>query len=203
MKNKKKLLIATTAMLMFSIVCVSLTLAYVTDRRTVQNRLEMGNISVSVVENELWNSGQPVSISAGSSQVPKEPRIVNTGSEACYVRAVVSVGTNDINPSAFDLKSYLQLSQLGDGWRTAPGADAWNSASTVTVYYDEILEPGAATTPIFETFQLANSSPNGPLLEGMFHNFAIVINAQGVQVRADDIIFADAQQAFSVAYVNP
>lgn len=204
MKKTKKLLIVATAMLLFSILCVSLTLAYVTDRRVVTNELHLGsNVSLSISENDIWSSKSTVLTPAfGNTWIEKNPVVINTGSEPCFVRVKITIGLDASGASTvYPIADFVELSALNTGWVIYSGDPAWNSKSELTVYYSSPLQPGASTPPVFDRFRLNRfTSSSQALLEGAFADFNINVVAQGVQSRDGASSYSDPKAAFDALY---
>ena len=143
MKLNRKWLLAIALVLSLTM-AISGTLAYLTDRDTVENVFTMGNVDIEVEEEFDQNSPLYPGV-----EVDKEAGIKNTHStEPAYVWMVVSVPN--------DLAQYIEL-----GWAGS------YSATTVTsphegytgylVKYPTALTAGSSTGNILESVKLASN----------------------------------------------
>ncbi len=143
MKLNRKWLLAIALVLSLTM-AISGTLAYLTDRDTVENVFTMGNVDIEVEEEFDQNSPLYPGV-----EVDKEAGITNThATEDAYVWMVVSVPNN--------LAQYIEL-----GWADGYSATEVNSPhegyTGYLVKYPEVLNAGSSTGNILESVKLASN----------------------------------------------
>lgn len=210
MKKSKKLLIVSTALLLFSVLSVSLTLAYLTDSQEVKNRAEMTHVAVSVVDgaSDIWDGSGPNVISVSSGDVSAsasiyawtdtKPRVVNTGTEPCYVRVTIAVGSDQVLEPGRSLNEYIMFpvvnSQL---WKPETGQPSLNASSRVVLYYSKILQPGETSEMVFAGMQTAFGGADSSDFLKAFKDLNIVLIAEGAQTTKDGVPYNSAAAAFA------
>ncbi len=85
-----KIFIVVTACVLLCTVVVVITLAFFGDKQTAENILTIGNVKLSLVEQNFpKDSGSKIMYSG--SFIPKDPKIINTGNNNEYVYMSISV----------------------------------------------------------------------------------------------------------------
>jgi predicted ribosomally synthesized peptide with SipW-like signal peptide len=98
---KKKLMIIATAVTLVALISIGGTLALLTNQAEITNQITMGNVSIRL-EEPIFSSTE-ISSQAGDgiyvkkdliypgSSFVKDPTIINSGNNPCYVRAKVDL----------------------------------------------------------------------------------------------------------------
>lgn len=206
MHRSKKLLVVSTAIMLFSVLSVSLTLAYLIDSKEQQNQMQMGHVSVSVYEpewDEFWYSDphlieMPATSAKMAYWVSKTPSVVNTGTEPCYVRVILAVGSDQVIPDGRSISDYIELTNLHPNWYVASGDPAFNTSNKMTLYYNRLLMPEEESDPIFMGAELRTGGTDSTAMANAFKDFNIIVLAQAVQAKTDETDFGgNAVLAFS------
>lgn len=141
MKLNRKWLLAIALVLSLTM-AISGTLAYLTDRDTVENVFTMGNVDIEVEEEFDQNSPLYPGV-----EVDKKAGITNThATEDAYVWMVVSVPT--------DLAQYIELG-WADDYSAAKVDSPHDGYTGYLVKYPEALTAGSSTGNILESVKLA------------------------------------------------
>ncbi|MEG0852291.1 MAG: TasA family protein [Angelakisella sp.] len=88
--NTKKLIVASSALVLAASLIAGGTYAYFTDSKAVGNVVTFGNVKISLTEPGYKGDGAAVNVVPGAS-ITKDPTITNVGNNPCYVRAKVDV----------------------------------------------------------------------------------------------------------------
>lgn len=144
--KKKTILVAAIAVMLVAALVVGGTLAYFTDTKTANPNAPTG--SGRVTENTY--NVYPGLI------VDKDPTVHNTGSNAAYIRATVTVSnwatlSKELYPSVKLADTLKELvGSFGEGWSVVGAAADNSGAVTFTLKYDRQLAAGADTAPMFQ-----------------------------------------------------
>ncbi len=195
-KPPRKKVLFFSGLLLVIITTIALTLAYMSDRRSVTNTFSLGEVEIAVTEKQ-WDidGGSPRQITPGMV-VNKDPAILNTGSVPCYVRATIAISDAELGQNQ-TIGDFIQLGNLHPNWRLALG-HSWGDTN-VTVYYASELHVAEETEPIFTHFTLnAHNTSNQAILEGLNNRFQILVTAEAVQSRAEGYEITSPEQAFAL-----
>ncbi len=201
--NKKKVLAMVTALALVAVVGIGATLAYFTDKADIQNVITMGHVDINLTENkvekdadgeyvpveetELTEEGLTFEDVVPGQTVPKNPTItVEEDSENCYVRATVTVESQDIDKDVLDLLTKKLTDQIlstaGSNW-TYNDKDGY-------FYYGSELK-AAEKAVLFETVTIPGEWDNAVADK----SFSIKIAAEAVQSKyVDDVLVKDGEK---------
>lgn len=156
------------------------TVAYLTDYDTTVNEFTVGKVDIKL-EEPSWTPDEHVDLEP-SEEVKKDPQIKNTGVNDSFVYMEVSIPTADvitadkdgnrIDKKVNELFTYTKSSD----W-TQIESKMLNGNKVYTYCYNHILEPGATTTPLFDTITFAN------IVEGQLdtREFDVPVRAYAIQ----------------------
>ena len=134
--------------------------SYLVSSSETANRLNISHNSIEVVE----DFDPPEEMKPGSS-FAKEVRVRNTGTSDCYVRMFAEF--SDSTAAAFATIMYAGAAGFNEADWEYDGADGY-------WYYDEVLEPGDMTEPLFGSVSIGS---DGSVLK----SFDILVYAESVQ----------------------
>ncbi len=146
--KKKSILIAVLAVLLIG-TGVAATLAYLTDKEeALVNAFKVGNVTTEIEEEfEQLET---------ATEFKKEPIVVNTGENDCYVRARVLASPEEA----------LSLEEFSNNW-TYNEADGF-------YYYNVVLPAGGQTDAIFTKVTVTDTSIDG---------FEVTVYQEAVQTK--------------------
>lgn len=201
--NKKKVLAMVTALALVAVVGIGATLAYFTDKADIQNVITMGHVDISLTENKVEKDADGEYVPVGETElteegltfedvvpgqtVPKNPTItVEEDSENCYVRATLTVESQDIEKDVLDLLTKKLTAQIlstdGSNW-TYNDNDGY-------FYYGSELKAGEKAV-LFETVTVPGEWDNAVADK----SFSIKITAEAVQSKyVDDVLVKDGEK---------
>ena len=201
--NKKKVLAMVTALALVAVVGIGATLAYFTDKADIQNVITMGHVDINLTENKVEKDADGEYVPVGETElteevltfedvvpgqtVPKNPTItVEEDSENCYVRATVTVESQDIDKDVLDLLTKKLTDQIlstaGSNW-TYNDKDGY-------FYYGSELK-AAEKAVLFETVTIPGEWDNAVADK----SFSIKIAAEAVQSKyVDDVLVKDGEK---------
>lgn len=163
MKHRKKwslvFLLAGIILMM-----VPFSIAYLTHVETKENRMTIGHNDVMIEEDFTPPKGW-----GSDTEYEKVVKVRNKGSVPCYIRVYVALSDTDI-PAVLDHDT-TQWGQKSDGY--------W--------YYDSIVDPGAATSPLFTKVSIGDAGAE------QLKTFDIIVYAESVQAEG----YSDARSAFA------
>lgn len=178
----KGIILGLTLAILVAVISIGGTFAYLTSKDSKQNTFTIGNVTVSLIE-ENWDrevaENGNLNIAPGVT-IPKDPKVVNTGKNPCYVRvrALIPKGKvgDQTNVDIFDV----------NGTNTTD----WTYKNGY-YYYNHVLEVGRTTnSPIFESVTLKSG-----IKEGVFESTES--NPNGNRVLIDVVAEAIQSQGFS------
>lgn len=163
---KKKILVIAIAVMVLSVVGYG-TLAWFTSQSTANNTITTGDIEIQVEETMLQGEEEVPYVDPTDTLVPgttnsKIVRVENTGSDAAYVRVKVDIAFDD-ESLATDVVSL----NTNSAWTYSNGY----------YYYNQVLQSGATTTDLFDSYTFSSSAGN----EYATAVLSIDVNAQAVQ----------------------
>lgn len=196
--SRKKLII--TAIILALVLAIGGILAYFTDSETIINKFTMGSIDISVIE-PSWpgTSDNPVNDITPGAETPKDPQIVNNGTNSVYAFMEVSVPYANITVEGATAAADTPLFtyELNSGWKqvgdvktvAASGEDKLPQYVYVYAYMNEddtlkeVLK-GETTPSIFDKVKFADiheedfasSSIQGKELD-------VVVTGHGIQTK--------------------
>lgn len=188
--KKKTILVAAIAVMLVAALVVGGTLAYFTDTKTADNTFTMGNVAITLDETNAAPDaptgsrvdGNTYNVYPGQT-VTKDPIVHNTGSNAAYIRATVTVSnwatlSKELYPNVALADTLKELvGSFGEGWSVV-GAEADKSgAVTFTLKYDRQLAAGADTAPMFQQVTV----PAGLENENASSFKTMTVQAQAIQ----------------------
>ena len=201
--NKKKVLAMVTALALVAVVGIGATLAYFTDKADIQNVITMGHVDINLTENKVEKDADGEYVPVGETElteegltfedvvpgqtVPKNPTItVEEDSENCYVRATVTVESQDIDKDVLDLLTKKLTDQIlstaGSNW-TYNDKDGY-------FYYGSELK-AAEKAVLFETVTIPGEWDNAVADK----SFSFKIAAEAVQSKyVDDVLVKDGEK---------
>lgn len=162
--KKKTILVAAIAVMLVAALVVGGTLAYFTDTKTADNTFTMGNVAITLDEtnanpNAPTGSGRVTentyNVYPGQT-VTKDPTVHNTGRNAAYIRATVTVSnwatlSKELYPNVALADTLKELvGSFGEGWSVVGAAADNSGAVTFTLKYDRQLAASADTAPMFQ-----------------------------------------------------
>lgn len=200
--KKKSLALVAIAVLMVASIATAVTLAYFTDTKTAKNTFTVGNVKIELTEEGWTQSGEvftkDVKAVPGFA-IDKAPTIKNTGDNAAYIRAKVTIN----HKSLFNGKAYDILKAKGDGWNLNEARTTENGDTITYVYeYKDRVEPNTvALPPVFEKVTLPTTFNNDDLKAlSTGDAFAITVVAEAIQ--ADGLTAEAGQTAADVAFAQ-
>lgn len=201
--NKKKVLAMVTALALVAVVGIGATLAYFTDKADIQNVITMGHVDINLTENKVEKDADGEYVPVGETEiteegltfedvvpgqtVPKNPTItVEEDSENCYVRATVTVESQDIDKDVLDLLTKKLTDQIlstaGSNW-------TYNDKDGYFYYGSELKAADKAV--LFETVTIPGEWDNAVADK----SFSIKIAAEAVQSKyVDDVLVKDGEK---------
>lgn len=194
--KKKSVLLAALSVMMVAAIATATTLAYFTDAKTATNTFTVGNVAITLTENDAWtlNATTGKYENADAKLIPgrvidKEPTVaVVAGSEESYVRVEITVNKVAEWETAFaglnvTLKDLFAGKNDNWDWATATEtADAEANTVTFTVNYNAKVNALAAEQDVslgavFTDIQVPNAINDVSALEG----FEVTVIAQAIQ----------------------
>ena len=166
---KRRLLIAAPI-----IICLSLlsygTLAYFTAEDTAENVITAGSVDIELLE--MTESGDPFPADGITGIMPgdivsKIVTVKNTGNNPAYVR--IALDMSALTPDSEELATdVISLDINTEAWTEKDGY----------YYYNEILEAGAESVPLFTSVTFAREEMDNSYMDAVVH---IDADAQAVQ----------------------
>lgn len=142
MKLNRKWLLAIALVLSLTM-AIGGTLAYLTDRDTVENTFTMGNVDIEV-EEDFPEEGSPIK---PGEEVNKDAQITNTGNNPAWVWMTVSIPET--------LKDYVTLNWTDDFANAATGPEVVDGQAVWTVLVEDQLPVGESTEYILDSVTLS------------------------------------------------
>jgi predicted ribosomally synthesized peptide with SipW-like signal peptide len=172
---KRKVAILATAVIITATLVVGSTLAFFTDKGTVQNVITMGDVKISLTEPTFantTNSSYKIENVMPNQKISKDPTITNTGSNDAYVRCKVAVTGDKLNSAqTADLLNGLNI---GKDW----------AKSGEYYYYQKILPKkpvsGDSKVLLFDTVTIPEN------WDGSLGNVAFDISITAEAIQADN-----------------
>lgn len=155
--------------------CLSLTSAYafLSSQDDAANAFTVSSTSIEI--NEDFPDSPPI-IEQGS--VTKVVSIENTGTGACFVRAIVELSDSSASAYAsFDVNDEAWTEKKPDGYH----------------YYREALPVGAITEPLITSVDISEKPAEG------YQSFDVIVHAEGAQATdpATGQLYPDGPAAFA------
>lgn len=203
LKSKRNIMIAVVCILLTAII-IGITLSYFSDEKDAENIFSVGNVRLSLVEqNYPQNASDRVMYS--NSVISKDPMIINTGDNPEYVYISVTLPKETVtlldengSKPADNTKQEVEIFNLisdSENCQTQENIsydDSWiflgknEDTNTYTFAYNTALASSEKTTTLFDRIQL-KSFIEGEVGENAVEN--IGIKAYGIQ--ADNLIGVD------------
>lgn len=148
---KKKIVAMCATIALAAVAVTGGTLAYFTDTEEALNEFTVGNVEIELTE-PGWAYGGSFASDVYPGQVlAKDPIVTNVGDNSCFVRVSVDglkcLGEGNL----IVFRTGNVANELGAGWEQV--GDYY--------YYTQALEPGAATTKLFEDIVIPTTLTNG------------------------------------------
>lgn len=220
---RKKILTLVLAAVIAAVAIAGASVAYFTDTKTAQNAFTMGNVKITLDEAPVDENGRAIDgdrvigneygIDAvyPGAVLDKDPTVHNTGKNAAYIRAVVTVENgmnwlglyNENVWTAPQEPAFIALinDTLGEGWELVDiaydmsGPDHPTSDFVATLKYTEPLAAGADTTAMFSQIAFPAKMTENDVTTRIAQDgsFSIDVVAQAVQTNG----FATWEDAFA------
>lgn len=177
----KKKLFALSALIAALAIIGTGTLAYFTTKAVAHNVITTGEIDIALKEtmkegnSEVEYPEDPVGGIMPGKDVSKIVRIENVGTNPAWVRIKVDVSVKDTDGEE------LNADRLSINYHILD-EDKWTYADGY-YYYEDVLVPGAETTPLFDTVRFETSMDN----DYQNASISINVNAHGIQYENNDI----------------
>lgn len=188
---KKKVTTLALLAALLTIIIGGATLAYFTDEEEATNTFTVGNVDITLTEDN-WVA--PENVVPGIAY-DKDPVIENTGSNPAYIRVKVTVSDAVAFKNALakhSLTDYLGLFADYDNTKWINEKYEDTDPLVYSVHYSEILEPGDNTGAIFTSFEIPAEFDNEDMAS-LGEDFTITITAEAIQSEG----FADSIAAFN------
>ncbi len=221
MKNKTKAILGTISVL--AVFGVSGILAYLTDNDSATNKFVVGKVKIEL-EEPKWDKAEDTNNNnipdyaeniSPNARIQKDPQVTNTGKNSAYVYLKVTVpvkyvisaeqdGTITNNgQQATQLFSYTPSSKWTqieskkqENKKTNERNEEIIDSYTYFYYYNEKLEPGVTTEPLFETVVFAN------VIEGQIDLADLQIDIDAYAIQSDNLPEnTNIEEAFNI-YLN-
>lgn len=187
---KKKIIAICLCAALLAIAIVGGTLAYFTDTKTADNTFTMGNVAITLDETNADPNaptgsrvdGNTYNVYPGQT-VTKDPTVHNTGRNAAYIRATVTVSnwatlSKELYPNVALADTLKELvGSFGEGWSVVGAAADNSGAVTFTLKYDRQLAASADTAPMFQQVTV----PAGLENENASSFKTMTVQAQAIQ----------------------
>lgn len=183
--GRGKIICAAVSIALVLGTALGVTLAYyrISSNQAV-NQFAVGNVTTELVEDFHQDS---------DTEFTKTPRVTNTGSGACLVRIRMSVTPEDVE------RKYV-LDEAGQETGTpyleiGGRSSKWILREDGYYYYEEVLQPGESTEPLFTTVTVNYDEDRNPWVD-----FDIVLYHEAVQaqVTADGEVITDPDAVWSM-----
>lgn len=200
MKKNRRVVMTAAACAMIGAVALGGTMAYLTDNEAHINTFTVGKVQIDL-EEPGWDPGDGEDI-VPNEEIPKDPKIENSGTNLAYVFAEVKIPAADVvtagadgkkNDSAVqDLFTYGTVQGTGDdkiytegglneGWQLIQSekAAADGDYSTYIFGYQKPLKKGETTKSVFDQVKFIN------LVEGQLDAQSLEIPVKGYAIQAE------------------
>lgn len=174
----KKQIIIGSVFAVTAAVAAGSTLAYFTAEDTAENVITTGNIDIAINEYKKGTDSDALETYIPQTEplmpgetVSKVVKVENTGGGSAYIRAKINLYFENDNSLSTEP---VQLSINTDDW-TYNTDDGY-------YYYNDILDTGLETEPLFESFTLDSFAGN----EYENQTLIIDIDAQAIQSKNND-----------------
>ena len=178
-KKLKKILPAAAVA---GILAIGGTSAYLTDKDSAVNEFTVGKVTIDL-EEPSWKPEEQTKI-VPLDEIPKDPQIVNTGSNDAYVYLEVRVPVEDLVTAAEDgtrnplASTQLFTYQINDQWKLIH-SESEEYANTYVYAYQKILQPGETTQTLFDQVVFAN------IIEGQIDNTILEMPVHAYAIQSD------------------
>lgn len=173
--------------LLFTVIAISQSLAFLTTNVDTENKITFGNLDLKIRETTLNENGEEIAYSPDETEnISKKStqsrivRVENTGRQPMYVRVALDLTGTDSDGGKIndDVDALAQYNLNEEDWIYQNG---W-------YYYKDILEPGSKTEElmtevVFDINTMSSRYPGGV--------FDLDIKGQGVQSKnneAEDVL---------------
>lgn len=201
-KKKKIAVIAASFSVLIVLLCAAVTIAFLTDQRTVTNKFSLGDVKIDVTETG-WTKDEAKEIRPGGPSIAKDPIVENVGSLPCFVRVTITVSGQG-QYDAQKIVDFVTVNNLDTAnWTAVTSGDTLYDDGKLVLYYNRVLDKGQKTGPLFTSVNLNAKSrvDNSDLLETLYSGFEVDVIADAVQTGYDGTTYTTAAQAF--AAMNP
>jgi predicted ribosomally synthesized peptide with SipW-like signal peptide len=161
--KKKAIIISMVAVLFVSIMSISSSLAWLTDKDTATNKVSIGNVNIEVLE-KTWVPADGLNIWPGKVTA-KDPVVHNIGLNPSYTRIKVSMDSS--------LSNFISIN-----YDTDATTGKWFKDGDY-YYYKGVLQPNTTSTALFTQFTLLNTYKEPAT--GVTPSFDIIVEAEAVQ----------------------
>lgn len=194
MALRKQIVVVVMALLIVALSSVANTVALLSDSRTVDNTFTRGEVKVELIDTSSGGALAP------GQQIPKTPKVKNSGTVDCYVRVKITISDTAALPPDQAIRKYITLDGRHADWEIKTDDPAWLSQSDeYTLYYKYVLRPQDETPNVIESITLKTENAGKPLLEGVDagNGFSIDVVAEAVQATNGNTQYTSAFNAFA------
>ena len=204
---KKKVLIITVALAL----CISIAgaFAFLTAKTEKQsNQFTVGNIEIELTEPK-WSelpdtnrNGIPDEAECISplQVIPKDPMITNIGTNPAYVYLKISVPKKNVlhaNEAGqivdkSDIPTELFSYTANQGWTQFACDASGESQNDYYYYYNNILNPGESTNPLFDSIRYAD------VIEGQLEDEKCMVDVMAFGVQTEGSGITDVSSAWNI-----
>ncbi len=207
--TRKTLTLAATLVCLVAILAVG-TLAYFTDTDTNTNTFTMGNVSIVLDEAKVTKDGDDWTADAEDrvkgndygtvypgAVLPKDPTVHNTGNEAAYIRAKVTISNgwnimDELFGEAYEFGNGMLtklVGELGEGWSVVgsglgDGSEMGNFDAEFVLQYAPELAGETSTPAMFQNVTIPASYDGDDGVN--IGEFNMVIVAEAIQAQGFD-----------------
>lgn len=194
---KKKIVSLCLVVALIAVAVIGGTLAYFTDTDSATNTFTVGNVDISLTEDQ-WVA--PTAAEPGVAYA-KNPVVSNIGANDAWVRVNVTLSDYAAFAGAAEANEITDLATIFAGhdenkWALvgAPVVDEAANTVTYSYYYKTILAPGTNTGALFTSVTIPAAFDNEDMA-ALGDDFTISITADAIQT-------ADAYATAADAFVN-
>lgn len=197
MKNKTRIFAVAAGIA--GILTIGGVAAYLTDYDKAMNEFTVGKVDIELQEPE-WKPEDHTDTEPGD-EIPKDPKVKNTGVNDAFVYLEVSIPVRDVIAADEDGS---RLEQKEQELFSFAAKDAWTlleeqnvAENKVYVYaYNQILKAGETTETLFDTMTFLN------IIEGQLdlEKLSVPVRAYAIQTRNTGGDSADIKEQAKTAY---
>lgn len=161
---KKKIAALVLVIALAATAVIGGTLAYFTDTDEAENVFTVGNVDIALTETEWVEPTDPV---YPGQTLPKNPTVVNNGSNPCYVRIKVE------GLDALGAGNDITLNDLSVNW--TKNGDYY--------YYNTVLDVDTSTDALFASITIPTTVTNDQATAAGAEAYSVDITAYAIQAQ--------------------